>query len=117
MYKRQVTAHLAKHRCPTGLVVVNAGVAVGVLSALGDAGHEAPADVSVVAVHDTWFAPHLRPALTTVRLPLRDLGRVGVERLVSELDGATVDDVLITDPAPELVPRASTGPPPAGREA
>ncbi len=106
-----VTRYLSAHECPTGFVVVNSGAAVGVLSALNRKGNRVPEDASVIAIHDTWFAPHLTPALSTVRLPLRNLGRVAVERLASSIGGEDVDDIVITDPGPELVLRDSTGAP------
>jgi DNA-binding LacI/PurR family transcriptional regulator len=34
--------------------------------------------MSLISVHDAWFAP----ALTTVRLPLRDLGAAAVDVLL-----------------------------------
>ncbi len=98
---------------PTGLVAVNTVTALGVMSGVAAAGLSVPRDVSVIAIHDTWFAPHLNPPLTTVRLPLQALGRTIVEQLIARLNGADVAHVKINNPPPELLRRNSTGAPPA----
>lgn len=97
----------------TAYVVASAVVALGVLSALADQGVRVPEDVSVVAVHDPWFAAHLTPALTTVALPLAELGRRAVLRLMAHLESGTPAQEVVTDPAPRLVVRASTRTPSA----
>lgn len=103
-----VRAYFGEGRQATGFVVVNTGSAVGVVSALHAEGLDIPREVSVVGIHDTWFAPHLTPALTTVRLPLAELGRRGVAHLINKITAGVDDEVVITDPAPELIMRASS---------
>ncbi len=95
----------------TGYVVGTSVAALGVLSALAAAGIRVPDDASVVGIHDPWFAPYLVPALTTVSLPLFELGRRSVEQLITHLRVGRPDEVVITDPPPLLVLRASTRPP------
>lgn len=92
----------------TAYVVGTSVAALGALSALSDAGIRVPDDVSVVAVHDPWFAPYLTPALTTVALPLLELGRRSVQQLMFLLDGGEPSEILITAPSPRLVIRGST---------
>jgi LacI family transcriptional regulator len=92
----------------TAYVVGTSVAALGVLAALADAGVRVPEDASVVGIHDPWFAPHLTPALTTVALPLFELGRRSVLQLVTHLDRGKPTEVLVTDPAPRLILRAST---------
>lgn len=77
------------------------------------AGLSVPRDLSVIAIHDTWFAPHLNPPLTTVRLPLAALGGTIVEQLIARLNGAAIAHVKIDTPPPELLRRNATGAPPA----
>ncbi|MEV4477527.1 LacI family DNA-binding transcriptional regulator [Nonomuraea sp. NPDC049504] len=95
---------------PTAVFVANVASAIGAMEGVRAAGLEIPRDVSIVAVHDLDLAGYLNPALTTVRMPLAELGRRGV-RLLGGLDpDATVAEVL-TGPI-ELIHRRSTAPPP-----
>lgn len=93
---------------PTALVVVTAAVAFGVHAGILAAGHSIPDDVSVVTIHDTWFTPHLTPSLTAVSLPLPELGRAAVEMLIAQLQSPAEGETVIREPAPHLIPRAST---------
>ncbi len=92
----------------TGLVVASLLSAVGVLHAAYDAGLSVPADLSVVAIHDDLLADHLVPPLTTVALPMRELGSTAVELLDDVLSGGSLRHVVVPRP-PALVVRASTG--------
>jgi LacI family transcriptional regulator len=73
------------------------------------AGLSVPADVSVIAIHDMPLASHLVPALTTVRMPLSELGRRAIEMIATR---APEDDIteIVTDPV-EVILRNSTAPP------
>jgi len=93
---------------PSGYVVGTSVAALGVLSALAEAGVSVPDDVSVIGIHDPWFAPYLTPALTTVALPLLELGRRSVLQLMAHLQSGKPEEVVIADPPPRLVVRAST---------
>lgn len=93
---------------PSAYVVGSSGAALGVLSALFHAGIRVPEDVSVIGVHDAWFTPYLSPALSTVALPLFELGRQSVLQLMSHIRDGKPDDLVIMDPDPLLVVRDST---------
>ncbi|GAA1615564.1 LacI family DNA-binding transcriptional regulator [Actinoplanes couchii] len=102
-------ANAEKSGTPTAVFVANVAMAVGVLDTLRRAGLRVPADVSVVAVHDLPLAEHLNPPLTTVRMPLQQLGGRAVELLLSRAPEEQVTEVVST--ATELVLRESTAPP------
>lgn len=102
-------------RRPTAVVVANINAAVGALRAARELGLAVPADVSVVAVHDTWIAESTAPSISAVRMPLYELGRAGARMLADRLRGASAVDLTISDPAPVLLTRESSGPPPAHR--
>jgi DNA-binding LacI/PurR family transcriptional regulator len=63
----------------------------------------------VVAVHDLPVAEHLVPSLTTVRMPLEDLGRRAIEVIGSVPASAPVEEVVAGHNL--LMQRASTAPP------
>jgi LacI family transcriptional regulator len=101
-------AVLSKRVRPTGVVVANINAAAGVMAAAHALGLRIPEDLSVVAIHDTWFADYLFPRLTTVRMPLNELGRQSLEMIIGVLRGQPRRDHMIVDPAPVLQVRDST---------
>ena len=54
----------------------------------------------------------LEVPLTAIRMPLSELGRVAVDALIDQVEGADPRDIVV-DTAPELVVRGSTAPPEA----
>jgi LacI family transcriptional regulator len=102
---------LARRTKPTGVVVGTLLSAIGALAALRDAGLRVPDDLSLIAHHDSWTAQYSSPTLTTVRLPLAELGQRAVRLLLERLDGAPSRQELLTAPEPVIVPRGSTSPP------
>lgn len=94
---------------PTAVFVANVASAIGAMSAVKQMGLRIPGDVSVVAVHDLPLAAYLDPPLTTVRMPLEELGRRGVELLATLGSDQPITEVL--QGAIELVVRGSAAPP------
>jgi LacI family transcriptional regulator, galactose operon repressor len=94
---------------PSAVFVANVASAVGALHAAHQLGLAVPADLSVIAVHDLPLASHLVPALTTVRMPLAELGRRALELLATRAADEPITEV-VTQPV-ELVLRESTCPP------
>jgi LacI family transcriptional regulator len=96
---------------PTGVVVANVNAAIGALGAASELGIRVPEELSIVAVHDSWPAEHTGPPLTTVKMPLYELGRRAVHMLAGVLDSRPATDEVVTEPQPALQVRASTAPP------
>lgn len=96
---------------PTGIVCANVASAAGALAEAAEAGIRVPDEISVVALHDIGLARSFQPALTTVRMPLEELGRRAVELLLDEDHTANIDE-MISAPI-ELVQRSSTTRPPS----
>jgi LacI family transcriptional regulator len=70
---------LDQHPDVTAILALNDDMAVGVLSVLGERGIAVPGDVSVTGFDDVTVAEHLSPALTTVHLPMKEMGRQALE--------------------------------------
>jgi LacI family transcriptional regulator len=102
-----VASAALRRRSTTALFVANIMAAVGVIRAARERGLEVPGDLSVVALHDSPVAEFFEPPLTTVQLPLEQLGRAAVELVLERIEGAPPRDVLLTD-APRLLVRGST---------
>lgn len=96
---------------PTALICFNDKTAVGALAAAAERGLRIPEDLSVAGFDDIDLAQATRPQLTTVRQPLREMGRMAVSLLMRLLEGQRID-ALHVELATELVVRGSTGPVP-----
>ena len=93
---------------PTAVIVASVNAAVGALSAALSLGLRVPECLSIVGINTTWVSNTVYPAITTVRLPLRRLGELAATMLLDHLGGAALDDVIVDDPAPELVVMQTT---------
>jgi LacI family transcriptional regulator len=95
----------------TAIVASNDRLAMGCYDALAAAGLRCPEDVSIVGFNDMPFVDRLRPPLTTIRVPQREIGTAAAGLLLGQLadDPDAVREILL---APQLVVRASTAPPP-----
>lgn len=89
-----MTALMSKPPRPTAVVVANVASAIGALSAARALGIRVPVDVSVITIHDSPLATYLAPALTAVRMPLDQLGRRGVELLLSIPPDDPIEEIV-----------------------
>src|ERR1700733_11328212 len=76
---------LATHKPFTALFAFNDISAMGAIRALREADLRVPDDVSVVGFDDIQSAAYQTPALTTVRQPLREMGRIAAETLLRRI--------------------------------
>jgi LacI family transcriptional regulator len=82
--------------------------AIGAIAALGAAGLRVPEDVSVVGFDDIPSAAMHHPALTTVRQPLQEMGRVAAATLLQMLREPTEYAGRTIGILPTFVERGST---------
>jgi DNA-binding LacI/PurR family transcriptional regulator len=79
------------------------------MTALREAGHKVPEDVSVMGFDDIEFASIAYPPLTTIRQPLHEMGAMAAELLLRKFaNDESVRNICVR---PELVVRSSTCPP------
>ena len=97
---------------PTAIFAFNDNLAIGVLQAARTRGLRVPEDLSIVGFDDSEHSAIVSPALTTVRQPLAEMGRMAVSLLMRLLENQSVETLRI-ELATRLVVRDSTGPPPA----
>jgi LacI family transcriptional regulator len=109
--QREARALLADQPRPTGVFASSLSHAIGFLSAARETGLAIPQDVSVIAYDDHPLLDFLSPGVTSIRMPMGELGRVATDALIAQIDGdAPLDVEIATQPA--IVPRSSTAPPP-----
>jgi LacI family transcriptional regulator len=96
----------------TAIVAANDLLAIGCYDTLALQGLSCPEDVSIVGFNDMPFIDRLRPALTSVRVPQREIGTVAADLLLQQLSDPSqpTREILLE---PSLVIRSSTGPPAA----
>lgn len=91
----------------SALLTQNDDSAMGVIEALQAAGLRVPADVSVVGFDGTEISEYFRPCLTTVQVPLHEMGAKAVDLLIRQseapLDAGT-DDLDVETPETTLLP-------------
>ena len=94
---------------PTALLLGNDQMATGAYLALARMGLRIPDDVSVVGYDDEPIAADLAPALTTVRIPFYEMGRIAAQHTlagtIGDLPSRTFEPCTISH-------RSSTNPPP-----
>ncbi len=96
---------------PDAVVCANDQMAIGMLKALAVAGIHVPGEISVVGFDDIYPAGVSDPPLTTVRQPVRMLGRRACSRLLDRIANPQRPATLDLLPT-QLVVRASCGCPP-----
>lgn len=100
----------ARERFPesTAVICANDLLAAGVLMECAALGLRVPADLSVTGYGDLDIAAAMTPAITTVRTPSAEMGRIAADCLLAKLAGQdTVDHIELET---VLIVRASTGP-------
>jgi LacI family transcriptional regulator len=93
----------------TAIACANDPLGMGALARLAELGIDVPGAVSVAGFDDVPVASITSPGLSTVRLPLREMGRLGFLEAARILGG---DDLLPTVLPTELAMRGSTTAPP-----
>ena len=99
---------------PTAIGVGSIEQVFGVLAALRDARIGIPGVVSLVSFDEDESLAYLDVRVTSVSMPLAELGAAAVDALIARIDGTGGSDVVIREPM-SLVSRGSVGP--AGRGA
>lgn len=106
----QVTQKILANEEPfSALFTFNDISAIGAIQALREAGRRVPEDVSVVGFDDIQSAAFQNPVLTTVRQPLREMGKIAAETLLQRITAPAktsyAKEIIVE---PELVVRGST---------
>ncbi len=94
---------------PTAIFAGNDEMAIGVYSAARNAGLSIPGDLSIVGFDDTPMAARIAPGLTTVRLPIRDMGREAADAILKLVNGQNSPSNKSFQP--EIIIRDSTARP------
>lgn len=79
-----VASLLARPEPPTAIMCFNDMAALGAIRALHRMGLRVPTDISVIGYDDLQFTGQVNPALTSVSVPINQLGQAAAELLLDE---------------------------------
>jgi LacI family transcriptional regulator len=96
---------------PTAIFASNDILAAGVIQCLYYYGLKVPKEMSVVGFDDT-YAAFVTPMLTTVRLPMEELGKAAMQLAIERIEGQTSGGIQTQRFPTQLIVRDSTGPAP-----
>lgn len=83
---------------PSAIFCGNDTVAMGVMKALDEAGIAVPRDISIVGFDNIDTCVYLKPTLTTIDIPKRELGRLAVKVLLDRLSSNRQYSIRVTIP-------------------
>jgi LacI family transcriptional regulator len=95
---------------PTAIVAASDVIAAGCLDAAKSRGLRVPSDLAITGFDDNVLGRFTEPPLTTVKMPLADMGRTAVEILMGLIGGEKDTPQRVVLPT-ELVVRESSGGP------
>ncbi len=106
---RAVETIAATGSWPTAILASNDESAIGALVALKQYGVRIPEDMSLVGFDDILASQYVDPRLTTVQVPLHEMGAMGLHQLLRVLNGEKVEPFFQL--AHKVVERQSVGAP------
>ncbi|WP_192355337.1 substrate-binding domain-containing protein, partial [Mesorhizobium mediterraneum] len=92
----------------TAVLAAGDSLAIGAMMAIRKSGYEVPADVSVMGMDDLPQAAFQNPPLTTMHIPMREIGAASLDLLLADLGGDLPPRRI--EFACHIVQRQSTGP-------
>jgi LacI family transcriptional regulator len=98
---------LSVHSDVTAILCYNDLVAIGAIQACLERGLNLPGDLSIIGFDDIPMASLIRPSLTTLRLPKREVGAAAMQMLIEMMEDRVPDEhnkIFL----PELILRSST---------
>ncbi len=112
--RKAVSQIFNKSDHPTALIVANANAALGALAQIHTLGLRVPEDISLVSIHDIWFADATWPPITAVKMPNYELGKLAIDTLLKQMETGIIEKIILTNPPNQLVVRSSTSKAPIG---
>ena len=93
----------------TAILCANDMNAVGAMKSLREHRLKIPQDVSLIGINDMETVCYLDPMLTTIHIPLEEMGHLGVKLLIDRIEGGHTLPLKVDIPF-TLIQRESCGP-------
>jgi len=87
-----------KLRC-TAILAQNDHVAIGIMQVLHEANIDVPGQVSVMGFDGTELCDHATPRLSSMQMPLEQMGLKAVESLVNQIEKGSAEEQILVLPA------------------
>lgn len=108
---REAMARLLGERPrPTAIFISNLNQAIGAAAAVRELQIGVPAELSLIACDEDPIVDFLGVPVTTIKMPLTQLGAAAVDAVLDQIGGARPRNVTVPD-EPVLVDRRATAPP------
>jgi len=93
---------------PTAIFASNDEMAAGVIYVAQEMGLRLPEDLSIAGFDDSSLATRIRPSLTTIRRPVREMAQLATKKLIASIDGREAEAKVGVFLDPVLIERDST---------
>ncbi|SMO60121.1 catabolite control protein A [Melghirimyces algeriensis] len=89
---------LRNEKAPTAIFCANDEMAVGAIHAAQDLGKTVPKEVSIIGFDNIPLASQVRPLLSTVAVPMYDIGAVAMRLLTKYMNDETIEEHQVVLP-------------------
>jgi DNA-binding LacI/PurR family transcriptional regulator len=83
---KAVKEYLKKPLSVTALFCANDLTAIGAMKAIKEMGYQVPGDISIISIDDIDTAQYVSPMLTTVHVPMEELGKMTAKILIDRIE-------------------------------
>lgn len=78
---------LSRHRDISAIFCPNDITAIGAIRAVKEHGLSIPSDISIISIDDIDMAQYVSPMLTTVHIPVEEMGQMAAKTLMDRIEG------------------------------
>ena len=71
----------------TAIFCANDNTAIGAIKAIREKGYRIPEDISIIGVDDIETSQYISPMLTTVHIPMEEMGQLAAKILIDRING------------------------------
>ncbi len=82
---------LKRNPLPTAIFAFNDSMAIGAIKAVREEGYNIPADISICGFDDIPVAKYISPSLTSVRVPISELGAMAIQTVFKKVNKKSTD--------------------------
>jgi DNA-binding LacI/PurR family transcriptional regulator len=93
-----IKEYLKRGKTVTALFCANDSTAIGAMKAIKESGYSIPDDLSIISIDDIDTAQYMSPMLTTIRIPMEELGKMSAKILIDRIENGKSINVKVELP-------------------